>query len=60
MALRRAEAGPPVAGSAASFGFMEATLCRCRKGYGDVGVPELRESKQLRDENGRLKRLWRT
>ena len=25
--------------------------------YGDLGVPELRELKQLRDENGRLKRL---
>lgn len=35
----------------------EATFYRWKKQYGDLGVPELREFKQLRDENGRLKRL---
>jgi putative transposase len=57
MALRQAEAGTPVASICRKLQITEATFYRWKKQYGDLGVPELRELKQLRDENGRLKRL---
>ena len=35
----------------------EATFYVWKKKYGQLGVSELREMRQLRDENARLKRL---
>ena len=35
----------------------QATYFRWKKVYGSLGVPELRELPQLRDENRRLKQL---
>ena len=35
----------------------EATFCVWKKKYGDLGVTELRQLRQLRDENARRKRL---
>ena len=39
------------------LGIAEATFYRWKKKFGGLGVPELRELRQLREENGRLKRL---
>ncbi len=35
----------------------EATFYRWKRKFGDLGVSELRELRQLRDENRRLKRV---
>jgi putative transposase len=55
MALRQAEAGTPVAEVIRKLGITEPTFYRWKKKFGDLGVAELRELKQLRDENRRLK-----
>ena len=60
MALRQAEAGTPVVEVCRKLGISQATFFRWKKSYGSLGVPELRELRQLRDENRRLKRWWRT
>jgi putative transposase len=39
------------------LGISQATYFRWKKVYGSLGVPELRELRQLRDENRRLKQL---
>ena len=57
MALRQGEAGTPVADICRKFGISQATYFRWKKVYGSLGVPELRELRQLRDENRRLKSL---
>jgi putative transposase len=57
MALRQGEAGTPVADICRKLGISQATYFRWRKHYGSLGVPELRELRQLRDENRRLKAL---
>ena len=43
--------------SAASLGISQATFSLWKKQYAGQGVQELRELRQVRDENGRLKRL---
>ena len=55
MALRQAEAGTTVEDICRKLGVSEATFYRWKKRYGDLGVAELRELRQLRDENRRLK-----
>lgn len=55
MALRQAEAGTPVREIIRKLGITEPTFYRWKRKYGDLGVAELRELKQLRDENRRLK-----
>lgn len=57
MALRQAESGTPVAEICRKLGITETTFYRWKKKFGGLGVPELRELKQLRDENRRLKGL---
>jgi putative transposase len=57
MALRQGEAGTPVADICRKLGISQATYFRWKKSYGSLGVPELRELRQLRDENRRLKTL---
>lgn len=57
MALRQAEAGTPVAEICRKLQVTETTFYRWKKKFGGLGVPELRELRQLREENGRLKRL---
>jgi len=57
MALRQAESGTPVSEICRKLQITEATFYRWKKKFGGLGVPELRELRQLRDENGRLKRL---
>lgn len=55
IALRQAEAGTPVAELCRKLGITETTFYRWKRKYGGLGVPELRELRQLRDENRRLK-----
>jgi putative transposase len=57
MALRQAEAGTPVSEICRKLQIAEATFYRWKKKFGGLGVPEVRELKQLRDENRRLKAL---
>ena len=57
MALRQAEAGTPVEEICRKLGVSAATFFRWKRVYGSLGVPELRELRQLRDENKKLKQL---
>jgi putative transposase len=57
MALRQAEAGTPVVEICRKLEVSEQTFYRWKRKYGGLGVPELRELKQLREENRRLKGL---
>ena len=56
-ALRQAEGGMPLGEICRRLGVAEPTFYRWKKKYGGLGVSELRELRQLRDENGKLKRL---
>ena len=56
-ALRQSEAGTPVADVCRQLGVSEATFYIWKKKYAHLGVAELRELRQLREENARLKRL---
>jgi putative transposase len=56
-ALRLAESGTPVADVCRQTGIAEATFYLWKKKYGSLGVPEVRELRQMREENARLKRL---
>lgn len=57
LALRQAEAGTPVGEVCRKLGIAEATFYRWKQHFAGLGVSELRELRQLRDENRRLKRL---
>lgn len=57
MALRQGEAGTTVEEICRKLGVSEGTYFRWKKRYGGVGVTELRELRQLRDENKKLKGL---
>jgi putative transposase len=56
-ALRQVDSGTPVADVCRQLGVSEASLYNWRKKYGKLGLSEVREVRQLRDENARLKRL---
>jgi putative transposase len=56
-ALRQAEAGTTVAEICRKMGVTETTFYRWKKHYAGLGVGELRELKQLREENRRLKQV---
>ena len=56
-ALRQVEAGTPVADMCRQLGCSEASFYIWKKRYANMGVTELKELRQLRDENARLKRL---
>jgi putative transposase len=56
-ALRQAEAGTPVSDVCRQLGVSEASFYLWRKKYAKLGLTEIRELRQLRDENTRLKRL---
>ncbi|NIM19128.1 MAG: transposase [Candidatus Latescibacteria bacterium] len=57
LALRQAEAGTPVAEICRKLEITETTFYRWKKKYGGLGVSELRELRQLREENRKLKQL---
>ena len=56
-ALRQAEGGTPVADVCRQMGVSEASFYVWKNRYGKLGLTEIRELRQLRDENARLKRL---
>ena len=56
-ALRQAEAGTPIAEITRKFGVSEATFYAWKKKFGAMGTAEIRELRQLREENSKLKRL---
>lgn len=55
--LRQVEAGERVADICRKVGISQATYYLWKRQYAGLGVSELRELRQLREENGRLKRL---
>ena len=56
-ALRQAEAGSAAVEICRKLGVSEQTFYRWKKKYSGVGVSELRELRQLREENRKLKLL---
>jgi putative transposase len=56
-ALRQAEAGTPVAEVCRKLQITETTFYRWKKKYGGLGTPEIRELRQLREENRKLRQL---
>jgi putative transposase len=56
-ALKQADAGQPVADVCRQIGISEATFYVWKKRYANLGLLEVRELRQLRDENAQLKRL---
>jgi len=55
--LRQVEAGERVAEICRKVWISQATYYLWKRQYAGLGVSELRELRQLREENGRLKRL---
>jgi putative transposase len=55
--LRQGETGEKVADICRKVGISEGTYYAWKKRYAGLGINELRELRQLREENGRLKRL---
>ena len=56
-ALRQAGAGTPAVDICRKLGKTETTFYRWKRRFGDLGVSEVRELRQLRDENRQLKSL---
>lgn len=56
-ALRLAESGTQVADVCRQLGIAEATFYVWKKKYASLGVAELRQMRQMAEENARLKRL---
>lgn len=56
-ALRLAESGTPVGDVCRQIGISEATFYVWKKKYAELGVSELRQLRQMTEENARLKRL---
>ena len=56
-ALRQADGGTPIRDVCRQLGVSKATVYVWKKKYGKLELSELREIRQLRDENPRLKRL---
>ncbi len=55
--LKQGELGTPVAELCRQHGISEQSYYRWRKAYGSLETTELRELKQLREENTKLKRM---
>ncbi|VVD92915.1 transposase [Pandoraea horticolens] len=55
--LRQAELGMPVADVIRQVGISEQTLYRWKKQYAGMQSDQVRELKQLQEENARLKKL---
>ena len=56
-ALKQAENGVKVADLCRKLAVTETTFYRWKKLYENLGVSELKELRQLREENNRLKKL---
>jgi putative transposase len=57
VALRQAEAGTPVADICRKLEITETTFYRWKKKFGGLDTSEIRELRQLREENRKLKQL---
>lgn len=55
--LREAESGDTVVEICRKHGISQQTFYLWKKKYGGLGLNELRELRQLREENAKLKRL---
>jgi putative transposase len=55
--LREAESGDTVVDICRKHGISQQSFYLWKKKYAGLGLSELRELRQLRDENGKLKRL---
>jgi putative transposase len=55
--LKQAEVGVPVAGICRQAGITEQTFYRWKKQYVGLEVDQVRQLKQLQEENSRLKKL---
>ena len=55
--LREAESGSTVVEICRKHGISQQSFYLWKKKYAGLGLSELRELRQLRDENGKLKRL---
>ena len=55
--LKQAELGMPVAELIRQGGMSEQTFFACKKEYAGMQSEQVRELKQLQDENARLKKL---
>ena len=53
--MKRVESGVGVAEICRELGITETTFCRWKRKFGGITLLELRELRQLRDENRRLK-----
>ena len=56
-ALKQAETGTKVEEVCRKMGISEATFYNWKKKFGGLGVSELRELRQLKEENAQLKML---
>ena len=56
-ALKQAETGTKVDEVCRKLGISEATFYNWKKKYGGLGTSELRELRQLKEENAQLKKL---
>jgi putative transposase len=55
--VKQAEMGMPVAELIRRVGISEQTFYRWKKEYSNLEVDQVRQLKQLQEENGRLKKL---
>jgi putative transposase len=55
--LREAETGETVVEVCRKYGISQQSFYLWKKKYAGLGLSELRELRQLREENGKLKRL---
>ena len=55
--VKQAEMGMPVAELIRRVGISEQTFYRWKKQFTDLEIDQVRQLKQLQDENGRLKKL---
>lgn len=55
--MKQHELGTPAADIARKLGIAEQTFYRWKKQYGGLEASEVRELKQLREENAKLKKL---
>ncbi len=56
-AIRQVESGTPAVEVCRKIGITEQTFYRWKRKFGHLGLTEVRELRQLRDENRRLKKI---